>query len=47
MFEILLERLDACYMIDLVCDEEVVPFYERLGGTRVVGIAWRNYARLA
>jgi ribosomal protein S18 acetylase RimI-like enzyme len=30
------------YMIDLVCDEELVPFYERLGLQRVVGMALRN-----
>ena len=46
MVGILLARLGACYMIDLVCDAEVFPFYERLGGTRVVGVAWRNYERL-
>ena len=30
------------YMVDLVCDEELVPFYERLGLQRVVGMALRN-----
>lgn len=30
----LLERLRDRYMIDLVCDEDLVPFYERFGLTR-------------
>ncbi len=38
----LLERLAGCYMIDLVCDDDVVPFYERLGGTRLEAVVWRN-----
>ena len=29
----LLEALGPRYMVDLVCDEDVVPFYERLGFT--------------
>jgi GNAT superfamily N-acetyltransferase len=43
----LLDRLGQCYMIDLVCDADVVPFYERLGGTRLDAAAWRNHDRLA
>lgn len=27
----LLDRLSDRYMVDLVCDEDVMPFYERLG----------------
>lgn len=42
----LLDRLHECYMIDLVCDDDVVPFYERLGGTRLNAVAWRNHDRL-
>ena len=30
----MLERLGDRYMIDLVCDEDLVPFYERVGMTR-------------
>jgi len=29
-----LERFRGRYMIDLACDEELVPFYERLGMTQ-------------
>ncbi len=46
MVTALLERLRTCYMIDLVCDDDVVPFYERLGGTRLNAVAWRNHDRL-
>jgi GNAT superfamily N-acetyltransferase len=46
MVTALLERLRDCYMIDLVCDDDVVPFYERLGGTRLAAVAWRNHHRL-
>lgn len=46
MVRTLLERLRACYMIDLVCDDGVVPFYERLGGIRLNAVAWRNHDRL-
>jgi len=31
----LLDRLGDLYMIDVVCDENVVPFYERLGLRRL------------
>ncbi len=40
------EFLGDRYMIDLVCDEELVPFYERLGMQRVAGMALRNRAAL-
>ena len=46
MVTALLERLRSCYMIDLVCDDDVVPFYEQLGGTRLAAVAWRNHDRL-
>ena len=42
-----LERLAAsCYMIDLVCGDDVVSFYERIGGTRLNAVTWRHYDRL-
>jgi GNAT superfamily N-acetyltransferase len=31
MVQRLLDRLQDCYMIDVVCDADVVSFYERLG----------------
>jgi GNAT superfamily N-acetyltransferase len=42
----MLSRLSQCYMIDLVCDDDVVPFYERLGGTRLSAIVWRHHQQL-
>jgi ribosomal protein S18 acetylase RimI-like enzyme len=38
----LLARLGDRYSIDLVCDPDLVPFYEALGGTRLAAIGWRN-----
>lgn len=38
----LLERLGSCSMIDLVCDDDVVPFYQRLAGKRINGVVWRD-----
>jgi GNAT superfamily N-acetyltransferase len=46
MLRALLARLGTCYMIDLVCDDDVVPFYERLGGTRLNAMVWRHRDRL-
>jgi GNAT superfamily N-acetyltransferase len=42
----MIDRLHRCYMIDLVCDDDVVPFYERLGGTRTNAVVWRDYDQL-
>lgn len=39
----MLDQLDGLYMIDALCDENVVPFYERLGFTRATAVARRNY----
>jgi ribosomal protein S18 acetylase RimI-like enzyme len=37
-----LERYRDRYAVDLVCDDDVVPFYERLGGTAGRAVLWRN-----
>ncbi len=42
----MLERLDGIYMVDLICDADVQPFYEKLGLTRWTGMIRRNYAAL-
>ena len=42
-----LDRVAHCYMVDLACDDDVVPFYERLGGTRLNAVSWRHHDRLA
>jgi GNAT superfamily N-acetyltransferase len=46
LVERLLARLDDLYMVDVVCDDDVVPFYERLGFVRGVSMVRRNYASL-
>lgn len=40
-------KLRHLYMVDLVCDPAVQPFYERLGMRAVVGMVLRNYDRQA
>lgn len=37
-----LELVGDRYMVDLLCDEGLVPFYERFGMQRVAGLALRN-----
>jgi ribosomal protein S18 acetylase RimI-like enzyme len=41
----MLERLRQIYMIDLICDSNVQPFYERLGMHPYTGMILRNYDR--
>ncbi len=43
----LLAQLRDLYMIDLMCDEEVIPFYERAGFQRYTGMLIRHYDRQA
>ncbi|MBI1259813.1 MAG: GNAT family N-acetyltransferase [Chloroflexi bacterium] len=39
------DQLAHIYMIDLICDADVQPFYDRLGMTRYTGMIKRNYDR--
>jgi GNAT superfamily N-acetyltransferase len=41
----MLAKLRHLYMIDLVCDPALRPFYARLGMHTVVGMVMRNYVR--
>ncbi len=41
----MLDTLRDLYMIDLLCDEDVQPFYARLGMRPATGMMVRNYAR--
>lgn len=41
----MLDQLRDLYMIDLICDPDVQPFYERLGLRRYSGMIYRNYDR--
>ena len=43
----LLDTLRHLYMIDLVCDEDVMPFYERFGLRRYGAMIRRHYDRQA
>lgn len=39
----LIDELAPCYMIDAACDDDVVPFYHRLGFTRTNAMIRRDY----
>jgi len=39
----MLIQLKAYYMIDLLCDEDIQPFYEKLQMQRATGMLIRNY----
>ena len=39
------DQLQHIYMIDLICDADVQPFYDRLGMMRYTGMIKRNYDR--
>jgi len=39
----MLANLDGYYMIDLLCDQELQPFYETLGMQKAQGMRIRNY----
>lgn len=39
------DKLRHLYMVDLICDPELQPFYERLGMHAVTGMILRNYDR--
>ncbi len=40
----MLQRLERLYMIDLVCDAALEPFYEGLGKRRMPAMVVRNHA---
>ena len=42
----MLGELEGLYMVDLCCDEALVPFYERMGMVTVRGMVRRNYHAL-
>ncbi|MFE7062004.1 GNAT family N-acetyltransferase [Sutcliffiella sp. NPDC057660] len=39
----MLKELDHIYMIDLCCDDDVVPFYDKFGMIKSNGMLVRNY----
>ena len=42
----LLVALDRFYMVDVVCDPELIPFYERFGLVPLAGMGRRNRSAL-
>lgn len=43
LIEVLCSELDHLYMVDLICDAELKPFYEPFGFTPLTGMAKRYY----
>jgi len=41
----MLEKLNSLYMVDIVCDPELQPFYVRFGMKPAIGMMLRNYKR--
>jgi ribosomal protein S18 acetylase RimI-like enzyme len=41
----MLDRLGNLYMVDLLCDEDIQPFYARLGMRPATGMLIRRYER--
>lgn len=41
----MLAKLSGLYMVDLICDPEAQPFYERLGMKKAAGMMVRRYER--
>ena len=39
----MLKELDDIYMIDLCCDDDLVPYYDKLGMMKTNGMILRNY----
>lgn len=43
LVSLMLDRLKNLYMIDLLCDEELQPFYKKLGMNQATGMMIRIY----
>jgi ribosomal protein S18 acetylase RimI-like enzyme len=41
----MLKKLNGRYMVDLLCDKKVQPFYQRMGMSKATGMMIRNRAR--
>ncbi|MBU9723397.1 MULTISPECIES: GNAT family N-acetyltransferase [Bacillaceae] len=39
----MLQKLDGLYMVDLLCDEELQPYYEKQSMIKATGMMIRNY----
>jgi len=45
LMELMLEELSSFYMIDLVCDEDMISFYQKCGLRKFSAMGIRNYSR--
>ena len=45
LVNLMLKELDDIYMIDLCCDDDLVPYYDKLGMMQTNGMFLRNYNR--
>jgi ribosomal protein S18 acetylase RimI-like enzyme len=43
LVKLMLSELSSFYMIDLVCDEEMIGFYEKIGMKSIPAMGIRNY----
>ena len=43
LVEKMLEQLEDIYMVDLCCDEHLIPYYEKFGMFQSTGMVKRNY----
>jgi ribosomal protein S18 acetylase RimI-like enzyme len=43
----MLKQLEHLYMIDLCCDDDLIPYYENFGMMKGTGMIHRNYDRQA
>lgn len=43
LIEHMKNELKDLYMIDLLCDEDLIPYYEKLGMMKAQGVCLRNY----
>lgn len=39
------EKLKDFYMVDILCDKDLIPYYEKLGMMKASGVCVRNYER--
>jgi len=44
LMEHMKKLLESLYMVDILCDDDVKPFYEKLGFIPAGGVMIRNYA---
>lgn len=43
LVKLMLNELEDIYMVDLCCDDDLVPYYEKFGMIKTNGMIFRNY----